>query len=190
METVVTNGRSSSSIAQNDKTVRKTNIHNVDDFPGEDRTFGGHYLYVDLIPKTTWFKNARSHMSVDDWKKVRTKVYNRANDMCEICGKRAPEKIEAHERWSYDDATNVQKLERLIALCKMCHTTTHFGLAEIRGLGDVAFRHLMIVNGWTPQQANDHIDEAFRIWRYRSSKQYRLDLTILERTGVKIFKSR
>ena len=55
--------------------------------------------------------------------------------------------LEAHERWAYDDSSNVQALRRLICLCTDCHTTTHFGLASINGKSDEAFKHLCTVTG-------------------------------------------
>jgi hypothetical protein len=38
-----------------------------------------------------------------------------------------------HEHWDYDDATGVQALRRLLALCRGCHASTHFGPAEVQG---------------------------------------------------------
>jgi hypothetical protein len=43
----------------------------------------------------------------------------------------------------------VQTLRRLICLCNQCHTVTHFGLAQIRGLADEALAHLRTVTGMT-----------------------------------------
>jgi hypothetical protein len=44
-----------------------------------------------------------------------------------------------HERWDYDDATGVQALRRLLALCRGCHASTHYGLAEVQGRDGEAF---------------------------------------------------
>jgi hypothetical protein len=48
-------------------------------------------------------------------------ITNRARDRCEACG-HAPDpptgrRLEAHERWIYDEPTGVQTLRRLICLC-------------------------------------------------------------------------
>ena len=159
-------------------------------FPGEDRTFGGNGLYVDLVPESCWFVNVRHCVSSSDWDKIRHRVYSRANNQCEICGaiKDPSQKrwIEAHERWSYDDKKGVQKLMRLIALCTDCHTVTHFGLATLRGLEDLAYRHLMEVTGMTYSEAKKHVREAFRIWSVRSVRLYELELSLLEHAGVTI----
>ena len=50
--------------------------------------------------------------------------------------------IEAHERWSFDYKNKIQKLERIVALCHRCHTATHLGLARVKGLGQLAKKHL------------------------------------------------
>jgi len=52
--------------------------------PGEDRTFGSG-LFVDLIPASCWFTNVRSCVSARDWDRLRTLVYGRAGNRCEVC---------------------------------------------------------------------------------------------------------
>lgn len=58
-------------------------------------------------------------------------------ECCGIYGKDAKNnednQIEAHERWYYDEDNKIQKLVRLVALCKKCHLTTHMGFAQIIG---------------------------------------------------------
>lgn len=90
--------------------------------------------------------------------------------------------LEAHERWSYDDSTKVQKLERIIALCHRCHTVTHWGLAGVRGLINEAHEHLMKVNKYTEEDCKEHIKERTNIWRSLKEK-YKLDLSILINSG-------
>jgi len=41
--------------------------------------------------------------------------------------KKRNKNLDAHERWEYNFETNTQKLVRIIALCKMCHASTHYG---------------------------------------------------------------
>jgi hypothetical protein len=55
-------------------------------FPGEDRQWGGRVLYVDLIPASCWFTNARSVLSEDEWHALAKKIRERADFDCEICG--------------------------------------------------------------------------------------------------------
>lgn len=162
----------------------------ISEIIGEDRSFLGTSLFVDLIPSSCWFKNVRHSVTPESWDSLRKIIYARANYKCEICGAEKNTQIqryiEAHERWSYDDQSGVQKLQRLIALCSDCHTVTHIGLAKIRGLGDEALCHLMKVTGMSHREAETHVLEAFRIWGIRSEKEYRLDLSILTDSKIQL----
>ena len=104
--------------------------------PGEDRGFG-QGLFVDLVPYSCWFTNVRSCVTDTDWERLRRPVVRRAGHRCEACGaaedRTAGGGLDVHERWDYDDATGVQALRRLLALCRACHESTHYGLAEVRG---------------------------------------------------------
>ncbi len=155
------------------------NVPPITDFPGEDRTFGGGSLFVDLIPASCWFVNARSALSPIDWERVRLFVYARADHTCEICGVPAIKHLEAHERWHYDEHALTQKLMRLIAICSDCHRSTHFGSATLRGEGESSFLHLKHVNGWDDETTEAHIADAFTLWRHRNQFTWALDLSIL-----------
>lgn len=52
---------------------------------GEDRSYGGNELFIDLIPTTCWFKNVRYYVDSSDWDRLRNHIYNRVNNVCEIC---------------------------------------------------------------------------------------------------------
>ncbi len=54
----------------------------------------------------------------------------------------------------------------------------------MRGRGDIARAHLAKVNGWTPELAARYVNEAFDLWRRRSSRTWSLDISILEAYGV------
>lgn len=158
--------------------------------PGEDRSFGGNDLFVDLIPDSCWFTNVRSCVSKRDWDKLRKMLYRRANQKCEICGTERDFEsevwLEAHERWSYEPTTQTQRLVRLICLCTPCHEATHFGLAEISGHRDQALNQLIAVNSWSRQRAQQHVREAFYEWRRRSAIDWHLDLTLLAEADIDI----
>jgi hypothetical protein len=155
--------------------------------PGEDRSFGSG-LMVDPIPATTWFNNARTCIARGDWQRVRMMVLRRAGFRCEACGQ--PEDryarlfLECHERWAYDQQAQRQALRRLVCFCPLCHTVTHFGLAQIRGMEAEARTHLCAVTGMSDAQAERHLREAFTRWEQRSGIAWQLDLGILERAGI------
>lgn len=155
--------------------------------PGEDRSFGSG-LFVDLVPQSCWFTNVRTCVAPADWERVRHMVYRRARDHCEACGRErdrdAGVRMEAHERWAFDDARRVQALRRLICLCNLCHGTTHFGLANVQGRAAEAMDHLVAVTGASPDLAETHVAEAFELWQQRSARTWDLDLSILTTAGV------
>lgn len=158
--------------------------------PGEDREFGGRHLYVDMIPRSCWFTNVRSCVDAVDWDRIRRMVYTRAKNKCELCAHRpdrkAGEYLEAHERWDYLESTGTQVLRRLIALCSPCHTATHFGLAQKRGLEAQARFQLESVNGWSAQDVALHIEGTVEVWYARDQRAWHLDITMLTGAGVSV----
>jgi hypothetical protein len=137
-------------------------------------------LSVDLIPRSSWGENVRSKFSPSRWDELRRKAYAAAGYRCEVCGGVGPRHpVECHEVWSFDEASGVQRLERLIALCPACHEVKHIGLATMRGHRDRAMRHLAEVNGWSLRQAEDHVSEQFKVWRRRSGMGWSVDVSSL-----------
>lgn len=157
--------------------------------PDEDRSLGSG-LFVDLVPSTCWFTNVRSCVAQKDWERLRRMITRRAGSRCEACGagvdREAKRWLEAHERWVYDETRRVQTLKRLICLCTDCHTVTHFGYAQVRGIEDRAFAHLMKVTHMSPAQARKHVSDAFALWQQRSSVTWNLDLSLLTGAGIAI----
>jgi hypothetical protein len=155
-----------------------------DVLPGEDRSYGAG-LFVDLIPETSWFTNVRSAVDPGDWDRLRRHVYRRAGHRCEACGATRC-RLEAHERFTYDAQTGIQRLVRLVCLCDWCHTATHMGMAGVRGLRTEAIAHLMAVTGMGPGDAHEHIDEAFARWERRSALRWHVDLSVIASAGIRL----
>lgn len=131
--------------------------------------------------------NVRAVVTTKQWDILRKQVASAAWDVCQICGGIGPEHpVECHEIWEYNDETKVQKLAGMIALCPNCHMVKHFGFARISGKEDQAFSHFMKVNGLKKIQAEAEITKAFDIWRKRSTIDWTLDLSGLERYGIDI----
>ncbi|HEX3827246.1 MAG TPA: DUF5710 domain-containing protein [Sporichthyaceae bacterium] len=159
--------------------------------PGEDRTFGGG-LFIDPVPTSCWFTNARSCISGGDWERVRRMVTGRAKHRCEVCAAAADRDVgrwlEVHERWEYiagpGQPVGTQVLRRLICLCTPCHTATHFGLAQLRGRANEAFAHLCKVTGMSADEAAAHLDGAGATWMARNRRTWNLDLRILTVAGI------
>jgi hypothetical protein len=157
--------------------------------PGEDRDYG-HGLFVDLIPSTSWLVNVRSAVSERDWFRIRQMAYRRAGWRCEACGAwrnaQAGLLLEAHERFTYDMVSGVQRLVRIIALCTACHGVTHFGRAQATGEAEAAMSHLQWVTGMASVEAERHVAQAFALWERRSGREWTLDLSILADAGVSV----
>jgi hypothetical protein len=154
--------------------------------PGEDRAHG-EGLFVDLIPQTSWFRNVRAAVDPADWYRLRRMVYRRAGHRCEACGDSGSQP-EAHERFTYDVQSGVQRLVRLICLCTACHRVTHFGRTMLQGdaAGQAAIDHLQAVTGMIDLEIERHIRDAFDQWERRSAVSWRVDLSLISAAGIRV----
>lgn len=144
---------------------------------GENRSFGGG-LYVDLIPRGSFTLNLRKYLDVEAWDRISKGVHIRAGGRCECCGVKSRDRnLDTHERFSYENG--VQKLERLVGMCRACHLVTHFGFAKLEGKSEAAGAHLMEVTGWGADKCQKHIAEAFKEWERRSKVSWVLDLSLI-----------
>ena len=137
-------------------------------------------LSIELVPRPCWGNNVRSQLTDVEWDVIRSMVYHLADNTCETCGKQTT-RLHAHEVWSYNEKTKVQKLVGLKALCARCHEVKHYGRADIMGRSAEAKKWLMKVNGWSEEKAGEHISEAFGDWMIRSEiKNWKLDIHYLK----------
>ncbi len=105
-------------------------------------------LNFELVPDGCWYSNLRSLLKPAQWDVVRRAAYARANSHCMICG-RFTRRLEAHERWSYDEETHTQILTDVIALCHQCHSVIHIGRTQLTGGEEEACKWFMQVNDCT-----------------------------------------
>lgn len=134
-------------------------------------------LEIELIPKTSWWKNARSE--IDDWDDIRKKVYQEADYECEVCGGTGPEwPVEAHEKWAYEDG--VQKLVEIKALCPTCHLSAHPGFANVKGKSKEAFDNFVEVNGIDEEEGKEILSNQWAVWKKRNQIEWELDLSYLD----------
>lgn len=157
--------------------------------PSTLRAKPGRYLGPDLVPRTCWFSNVRSHVSKEEWDTVKRAVFSAAKHRCEICGGRGPEwPVECHEVWMYsipheesdEPVVGRQTLIGCEALCPRCHETKHFGLARVNGRAEDALAWMMQINGQTREEAEEDVNRAFEVWFKRSSIDWTLDVSWLE----------
>ncbi len=138
-------------------------------------------LNFELVPDGCWYSNLRSILSPAQWDVVRREAYARAGGRCMICG--APShRLEAHERWEYDEERCVQKLADVVAVCKSCHEVIHIGRTQLMG-GEVrASEHFMKVNGCTYAEYRKALGEANEAHRRRNLvPEWKLDLGYLKK---------
>jgi hypothetical protein len=156
---------------------------------GEDRDFGSNKLYIDMIPKTSYFNNVRSIFNECDWNLIRHYIYERVNNRCECCGRKRSKYLEAHERWEFNEETKTQKLVRIIALCKLCHSATHYGHSKRRKNMDNINMHIKKINNFTDEELQTHIKDAYKTWNERNKIKWELDFSIITNSGFEIKKS-
>jgi hypothetical protein len=137
-------------------------------------------LYAEMVPEGSWYENARSWLTQREWTTVRTAVYRLFGGKCSVCGDEpARGRLHCHEQWSYDDATGVQSLVGLTALCARCHDIKHLGslMARVedgKASLSAAVRHFCRVNGCTVETFDDHVRAVVAQWEERSRRQWRV----------------
>lgn len=124
-------------------------------------------LNFELVPDGCWYTNLRSHYSKSDWDKIRGYAKSKANGKCMICG-RSSNRLEAHERWSYDEKSRIQKLEDVICVCKDCHSVIHIGRTQLLGDIERAENHYMRVNGVSYAEYRADLGKANEIHKRRN----------------------
>ena len=144
-------------------------------------------LDFEMVPEECWYANLRSILTPSDWDKVRKDAYRRAGGKCRICGK-GNTRLEAHEKWSYDEERRLQKLEDVLALCKECHEVKHISRTQLMGRGVEAMEHFQKVNGCSQMDFHEALQEANEEYKKRNrSEEWVTDCSWLEnKFGIKL----
>ena len=143
-------------------------------------------LDFELVPEELWYANLRTLLRPEDWDVVRRDAYKRAGYRCRICG--ANGKMEAHEKWRYDDELALQKLEDVLALCHNCHLVKHIGRTQLVGQEGVAMEHFMKVNACSQMDYHAALAEINEKYRERNKiENWTTDVSWLKtRFGLEI----
>lgn len=123
-------------------------------------------LDFEFVPEECWYSNLRSVLSQADWDRVRKGAYARAKGRCTVCGARG--RLEAHEKWSYDDELALQKLEDVVALCAACHAVKHVSRSYLVGKGEEVEAQFMKVNGVSQMEYHEALGAANESYRKRN----------------------
>ena len=138
-------------------------------------------LKFELVPDSCWYSNLRSILKPKAWDIIRKDAYKRADGKCMIC-KRKATRLEAHERWSYDEENAMQKLEEVIAVCHSCHSVIHIGRTQLLGDEEKAIAHFCRVNECSYSDYIKELGKANEYHRRRNQiPEWGLDLKYLER---------
>jgi hypothetical protein len=117
------------------------------------------------------------------WDGIRRHVYAEGGYKCGICATKGV--LHAHEVWSYNEKSKVQKLEGLIALCSMCHHVKHFLLSQkLASEGKLnlesVIQHFMKINECDRFAFEKHLQASFYLWKKRSSHQWQTDMSCID----------
>ncbi len=138
-------------------------------------------LNFEMVPDSCWYSNLRSLLSPAQWDIVRKEAYARADGRCMICGAQT-QRLEAHERWEYDEKNCVQALADVVAICKSCHEVIHIGRTQLIGREREAEAHFMKVNNCSYAEYRRALGEATETHRRRNKvAEWSLDLSYLKK---------
>lgn len=138
-------------------------------------------LNFELVPDSCWYSNLRSILSPAQWDVVRKDAYARAGGKCMICGA-TQRRLEAHERWEYDEKACVQKLADVVAVCHSCHEVIHIGRTQLMGGEERACAHFLMVNGCSYAEYRKALGEANETHRRRNQiPEWKLDISYLKK---------
>lgn len=128
-------------------------------------------LDFEFVPEECWYKNLRSFLQPSQWDKIRRAAYARAGGRCMICSA-ASSRLEAHEKWSYDEENGIQKLETVLAICRSCHEVIHYSRSALMGRGEFAMEHYMKVNNCSQSEFHIALAKANEIYQRRNKIEY------------------
>ncbi len=115
-------------------------------------------LTFEMVPEECWRGSLYHMLPTQTWDKVRRAAYARAGYRCCICGEKG--RLEAHEKWSYDEKRALQKLEDVIALCHRCHEVKHVSRSYAVGRGKDVEEWFMKVNGCSQAEYHEALGNA------------------------------
>ena len=138
-------------------------------------------LEFEMVPDSCWYSNLRSILSKKQWDYIKADAKRRANGKCMICGKKT-DRLEAHEKWSYNEKTQTQKLEDIVAVCSDCHSVIHIGRTQLKGNEERAEEHYMKVNNCSYAEYRKNLGKANELHRRLNLvPEWKPDLTYLKR---------
>ena len=138
-------------------------------------------LEFDMIPDGCWKYNLRNILSKRLWDFIKTDAKKRAQDKCRICGK-VHKRLEAHEKWKYDEKNGVIILDDVLAICPDCHKAIHIGRTALTGDVKKIEDHYMKVNSCSYAEMKEDLRKANEVHRRRNQvDEWKMDISWLKR---------
>ena len=136
-------------------------------------------LKFELIPDGCFKYNLRNILSKTEWDYIKKVVKASANGTCMICGKKTY-RLDAHERWSYNEKDGIIKLEDVLAVCTDCHAVIHINRTFIKGDEERAEKHYRKVNACTYAEYRRDLGLANEEQKRRNNvAEWKMDLSNL-----------
>lgn len=145
----------------------------------------GPVLLPDMLPSNVWEANLRHLLTEAEWDRLRKFCYQAAGNTCVACGSRGEPHVEAHEAWSFDERTGVQKLKGLLCLCPTCHKAKHLGFANRIGRLPQVLGRLKWLNDWDDEALSEELAKVQARQEQLSRRDWKLDLSFLASYGVR-----
>lgn len=138
-------------------------------------------LQMIAIPTMLVKKSLQKVLSSKYWDAIRDKTLEEYGNKCAICGC-TEGKLHCHEVWKYDNENLIQKLERCIMLCNICHIVTHPRMASFetkKGNIDIekVKEHFTKINGCDEDIYNAYRDYTLNLelWRTCQEQDWKID---------------
>ena len=138
-------------------------------------------LTIEPIPESTWGTSLANLLPSSIWDELRREVYEGFDYTCAICGA-VDKQLHCHEKWSYDDKANMQKLVGFQCLCVDCHSIKHWGrtVAEAHKSGDTNIlveltKHFCKVNNCTSDAFSLYKVEIGNLSQSRNRRRYKVN---------------
>jgi len=143
-------------------------------------------LPLSLLPISTYGQRLSGDLiPAYQWTRIKRWTYQQSNYCCDVCGgvgKTYP--VEAHEVWNFDDKKYIQKLQKVIALCPLCHQTVHLRGTLVHK-GKKAYKkcieHLVKLNKWDWLTAQMYIEQETTKCLERSKYIYEVNIKIKDK---------
>lgn len=148
----------------------------------------------DLLPESSWGSNLINLIKKSQWNDISEKIFQEYSNRCEMCGTEG--KLELHEKWRYLPPINndenyldeqglycghrigVQRLSKLMPLCKECHTINHLDYLNDDDL-EISFSRIQSLTRLSAEDTVEYYKFIMDRQEFHNHFQWVLDLGYL-----------